>query len=145
MNELAYQGYSFYQEDTPTNTIFIVSRRCIEELQPKNCYIISIDDPGNVVNIDGAHIIREGFFDSEGDETSLYPGIDPEQAMRIANFVKEIPPEQDIFIHCGAGRSRSAGVAAAIVQYQGGNPDNIFNILTPSMRCYTKVLEALTN
>ena len=48
-------------------------------------------------------------------------------------------------VHCGAGQSRSAGVAAAILKWMTGSDAQIFDNrkYTPNMRCYRLVLEAL--
>ena len=148
MNQLNYHGYHFYQERTSTNSIFIMNQSCIEELSPnsKNCYIVSITSPGSIAEInDSPHLLRVSFFDSEEGENSVHPGISQEQAANIADFIKTVPVDKDIFIHCEAGKSRSAGVAAAIIQYQKKDPKDVFNQLTPSMRCYTNVLKALLN
>ena len=47
-------------------------------------------------------------------------------------------------MHCEAGQSRSAGVAAAIMKYLYNNDTDIFNnrYYKPNMLCYRKVLNA---
>ena len=54
-------------------------------------------------------------------------------------------PDCDILIHCDAGISRSAGVAAAILEAWGGNPRTLFDSpwYEPNLHCYRVTLKAL--
>ncbi len=73
-------------------------------------------------------------------------GMTRDSAKQIANFlIKSCIPYNKLIIHCGAGQSRSAGVAAAILKYYTGSDKQIFTNrkYTPNMLCYRRVLEAL--
>lgn len=70
------------------------------------------------------------------------------EANRIAFFVKGIAKDASInslIVHCEAGISRSAGVAAAIMKYMYGTDEAIFGMpgFRPNMLCYRLTLEAL--
>ena len=72
--------------------------------------------------------------------------ITDEQAGTIAEFVFEIRNEADkIVVHCEAGISRSAGVAAAVMKFLNGDDWGVFDSprFRPNMTCYRKVLNAL--
>ena len=49
-----------------------------------------------------------------------------QDAEKILNFVKGYPGPEDILVHCGAGVSRSAGVAAALSLILNGSDWEIF-------------------
>lgn len=85
-------------------------------------------------------ILRLQFNDSDKDD-----GITHNDAKAIAEFVKNESIYERIIVHCGAGHSRSAGVAAAILKYLYNDDRQIFNSKRygPNMRCYRYVLEAL--
>lgn len=112
-----------------------------------NCAMISIVSHGD----DGAQIfesetngikkiLRLEFNDTDGED-----GITDEDASEIAEFSKSAILMDRIIVHCGAGRSRSAGVAAAIMKFYHNDDTYIFNSprYNPNMRCYRKVLERL--
>ena len=86
------------------------------------------------------------FFEDSEDEK----GISQTDAERIAEFIKEFIKKnsghyEKIAVHCDAGVSRSAGVAAAIAYYLNGSDSQIFDSPrhVPNMRCYRYVLNAL--
>ena len=67
-------------------------------------------------------------------------------ALKIKNVVEETKEEvTEIWVHCDAGVSRSAGVAAAIGKYL--NDDDMFVFgsprYSPNITCYRKTLNAL--
>lgn len=73
-----------------------------------------------------------------------------EHARRIHDFVETLPKEVELLIvHCSAGISRSAGVAAALLMARTGSDRQIFDSgqYCPNMYVYYSVLEAygLTN
>ena len=73
-------------------------------------------------------------------------GITKEQAKQIATFVKKhYGNVEQIIVHCEAGISRSAGVAAAILKYFTNDDSQIFDSYKyrPNTLCYRNVLEAL--
>lgn len=72
--------------------------------------------------------------------------MDKEQANLIASFVKLIPDTTtDLVVHCEAGMSRSAGVAAAIMKWMTNDDSSIFDVpaYRPNMLCYRMTLESL--
>lgn len=111
--------------------------------------IISITDkaaPENELNnndFNGVQdIIRLKFDDVDKGESAITDA----DAVNIAQFVKKWNGKiHSIIVHCEAGVSRSAGVAAAIMKYIYNNDETIFNSYRycPNMLCYRKVLNAL--
>lgn len=124
----------------------------IFETNTRPCIVISIsnrgEEPPFIIQTTQNKIqqyITECFNDT--DETiAHFGGIDVYQAVEISNFVKTFWHEGiDIVVHCGAGQSRSAGVAAAILKYFTGDDSRIFDNkkYTPNMLCYRRVLGTL--
>jgi len=75
-------------------------------------------------------------------------GITDSDAKKICDFInkyKNIPIIDKIIVHCEAGQSRSAGVAAAIMKYLNNDDTPIFNNAKyhPNMLCYRTVLNKL--
>ena len=67
-----------------------------------------------------------------------------EDAQKIAAFVKRHEGKK-IIVHCDAGVSRSAGIAAAILKHYTGDDRKIFDSprYCPNMLCYRLTLNAL--
>ena len=65
-------------------------------------------------------------------------------AQLVAEFLR-MHPEKDVIVHCDAGMSRSAGVAAAILKWATGNDRSIFkdHWYHPNMLCYRLTLNSL--
>ena len=86
------------------------------------------------------HVYRAMFDDTDGEN-----GISRTQAKEIAEFVKQHSDIEQLIVHCGAGISRSAGVAAAIMVYVNKDDSPIFDNkrYSPNMRCYRYVLSEL--
>lgn len=85
-------------------------------------------------------------FDDVDKETTTEFPMDDSQAREIAGFVKSMKDEiKTLVVHCVAGYSRSAGVAAAILKYLYGTDEQVFGspMYRPNMCCYRKTLEAL--
>lgn len=135
--------------------ILVMSRREFEryayKTHRKSSIVISIssfDEPlvsEKVIQFPGNKILTvyRAVFD---DTDSVNNGITPVQAKEIAQFVKRYYTQVDkIIVHCGAGQSRSAGVAAAIMKWVTGDDMKIFGNpkYTPNMRCFRFVLESL--
>ena len=84
------------------------------------------------------------FFD---DVCSNEPNcMNESDAEKIAEFAKNIADKVDqIIVHCEAGVSRSAGVAAALMKYFNDDDMPIFENprYCPNMHCYSMVLNAL--
>lgn len=87
---------------------------------------------------------NEGLFLKFDDVESGPNAITKEQARTIAEFIKH-PGIDLIVVHCGAGVSRSAAVAGAIMQYLWHDDRAIFDngSYCPNMRCYRTVLDAI--
>lgn len=86
-------------------------------------------------------VLEEQFDDVDTKRNDLIP-MSAEDAARVVNFVNA-NKGKPIFVHCDAGQSRSAGVAAAISKFMSGEDDRFFRgIYTPNMNCYSKVLSA---
>lgn len=87
-------------------------------------------------------LFRLNFLDTDEKESS----ISQEEAIRLAKFIKKWYPKVKKFIvHCEAGVSRSAGVAAAILKYFENDDSPIFDnaYFKPNMYVYRSVLDAL--
>lgn len=84
-------------------------------------------------------------FNDEILELLIFHSITDEDARRIAKTVKKYQDKvKQIYVHCDAGISRSAGVAAAISKYLNNDDFKWFvSPYCPNMTCYTKVLSAL--
>ena len=115
--------------------------------------VISISSPHEgIVQISNSQnngvvlLYRATFDDTDrADNTSLVP-LDLMQAEIMAKFVKGAIDKVDkIIVHCEAGQSRSAGIAAAILKYYTNDDTSIFNNprYTPNMLCYRMMLTAL--
>lgn len=132
--------------------VMVKSQRDAEEYC-KDCinptYVISITTPGDPqANIHPEHsgtikaVLRLAFDDVEADEPRA---ITTDQAMQIKNFINnhwEEIAKSDLLVHCGAGISRSAGAAAAILLAKTGSDDQIMENgrYTPNRTVYREVL-----
>lgn len=87
-------------------------------------------------------VLRLKFDDVQINE----PGcISEADARRIAEFINRIKDRTDrLIVHCEAGVSRSAGVAAAVMKIMNGDDSPIFGSgkYRPNRACYEKVLNA---
>ena len=120
--------------DVPT---IIISIRSMGDMPPKKLFLHS--------NPQIKSFITLAFDDVTTYHENYYP-ITEQQARKIAKFVMRYKDSvEQIIVHCDAGISRSAGVAAAIAKYLNGNDDYFFvrSPYTPNMTCYHKVLFAL--
>lgn len=133
--------------------------RYCRQKNPEPTAIISISDPymgyadepfcSEENKIRG--ILNLRFADADGAGIDVYGRnveesdlMTDEDARKVARFVNE---NRDIYIlvHCDAGISRSAGVAAAILKHYTGDDTAIFKSgrFYPNMWCYRKTLNAL--
>lgn len=111
--------------------------------------IVSITDPDRPINLfernsgNGiVNVLRLQFEDVCGNSPNA---ITENDAQRIVEFVDKYVDNVDkVIVHCEAGQSRSAGVAAAILKYFTGDDTQIYDNpqYTPNSTCYTKVLQA---
>jgi len=109
-----------------------------KRINSKKIVLISIQDPDDPINLNTCHkkwkdFIHLQFFDVTEPTLSSGKTLNPiseEQAKELISFILDNKNEQ-FFIHCEAGVSRSAGVAMAlecILKFDGNK--NNFN-LTP--------------
>ena len=77
----------------------------------------------------------------ETEESELMSFEDAKKIVHLLESNKGI----DIIVHCDAGISRSAGIAAAILKYFTGSDAQIFRDTRycPNTRCFRKTLAAL--
>jgi len=144
--------------------IQVFSRKQAVEQSKVDCaedkVIISISTPGNEFpefyeqNYSILDILFLSFYDIE-DKNEILPAATDEQifndnmATQIADFVKFWDVKNNdvnIWVHCDAGVSRSAGVAAALQKYFNGDDSMYFSNdgkYVPNMLCYRKTLEKL--
>lgn len=105
-----------------------------------------IDNENNV-----SEILELSFCDADfpgekdvyGRLTTDFDLMTDEDADKVVEFM-ERHKDKFIIVHCDAGISRSAGVAAAILKYYNGDDSPIFDSrwYNPNRWCYRKVLEA---
>ncbi len=69
---------------------------------------------------------------------------EPEDAHAVVDLIDAHPTAQRVVVHCTAGKSRSAAVAAALMKSIEGDDSPIFNNprYKPNMRVYRMVLNA---
>jgi predicted protein tyrosine phosphatase len=124
--------------------------------------IISITDPKQDLPVFGDNpnriaVLGQYFYDIDftkqilkDDEPEIrriygFGLFTDEQASEIVAFVKSVQNSvRLLLVHCDAGVSRSAGVAAAILKATTGSDEYIFNnpMYLPNMWVYRKVLNA---
>lgn len=111
--------------------------------------IISITEPNvpDIVFADNEQIYRVLSMHFADSEENFATSIQPEQARRIVEFVLNVKDNvESILVHCEAGQSRSAGVAAALMLWLNGDDSPVWNDtfrFYPNQRCYDMVLEAI--
>lgn len=114
-----------------------------------------INKPSAIISINDIGLSRPLFYPNPNIFESLYLYFDDEDTgltaiteadgNKIADFVLKWKDKiETLFVHCGAGVSRSSGVAAAILKFMTDDDFQIFNnkIFHPNMRCYRTVLNA---
>lgn len=96
-------------------------------------------------------ILQLSFVDADDDQKDMYPEgwiYTNEQAQQVVDFVlKNKDKIECLWVHCDAGVSRSAGVAAAILKALTGDDSKIFDCkqFAPNMTVYRKTLNAFYN
>lgn len=114
--------------------------------------VISIHDPNKPPEVTAKSVqytphlcgvLTLSFWDELADEHGCMTW---EQADEVLQFLAIYAPfVRNIIVHCEAGISRSAGVAAAISKILTGNDDPFFdyfhNRYVPNMTCYKRILE----
>lgn len=109
--------------------------------------IISISDANQAANIfypndNIVDVLRLNFDDVD---TNSKNAMQPSTAKIIISFVNRYINDIDqIVVHCGAGISRSAGIAAALMFIINGDDRTIFENgrYHPNMLCYKLMLNA---
>lgn len=86
--------------------------------------------------------VEYGGVKIEIDEIPEEHLVQPNDARSIVELVLAHPDAKEIIVHCTAGRSRSAAVAAALHKVLNGDDSIIFNDkkYSPNMRVYRMVL-----
>ena len=70
-----------------------------------------------------------------------YAGMTAEDAQKVKDFVLKWKDEvRELWIHCDAGASRSAGIAAGILKAFGKDDSELFKTLLPNSLCYRRTL-----
>lgn len=82
------------------------------------------------------------FFEDEVDGPNVMTERD---AAAVADFIRRYADAPRIIVHCDAGRSRSAAVAAAVEEHFGGDPRTIFESYEPNAHCFAQTRRAFEN
>lgn len=84
------------------------------------------------------------FFDLDNTYPIKKGLMEYRDAKKIVDFVSRYK-DKIIIVHCDAGQSRSAGVAAALSKYYNNDDSEYFDNprFTPNMWCYKLMLNAL--
>ena len=109
--------------------------------------IVSISDANQAANTFYSNnnildVLRLNFDDVDTDSKNA---MQPSTAETIISFVNQYINNIDqIVVHCGAGISRSVGVAAALMLIINGDDKDIFENgrYCPNMLCYKLILNA---
>lgn len=141
--------------------IIVLSRMNAEKLSYKDYssdkVIISISTPGDEEaefdknNKTIKDILYLEFYDISYNSQEIFKGYAPmtdEDAVKIRDFVLKWKNKVNtIWVHCDAGISRSAGVAAGILEALGKDNSYIFDskMYFPNLLCYRKTLNAFIN
>ena len=116
--------------------------------------IISISTPGDEkTEFDSNNktikdILYLEFYDISYNSQEIFKGYEPmtdEDAVKIKDFVLKWKDKVDtLWVHCDAGISRSAGVAAGILEALGKDNSYIFDskMYFPNLLCYRKTLNS---
>ncbi len=138
--------------------ITVLSRMNAEKLSyndfSSDKIIISIRTPEdeqavfNAENNSIKDILYLSFYDVSNETQDIFKGYSAmmdEDALKIKEFVLKWKDKVDtIIVHCDAGVSRSAGVAAGILDGLNLDSSPIFDskLYYPNMLCYRKTLNA---
>ena len=86
------------------------------------------------------------FFDLDNTYPIKKGLMEFKDAKKIVGFVSNYK-DKIIIVHCDAGQSRSAGVAAALSKYYNNDDSEYFDNprFTPNMWCYRQIMNALVD
>ena len=96
-------------------------------------------------------ILRLSFADADRPGVDVYGRnasetdlMSREDAMKVRRLLESYPG-LDVIVHCDAGISRSAGVAAGILKAKTGDDSQVFDDpgFCPNRHCYRVTLQAL--
>lgn len=135
MNKQSAERYAMEQQCVRTIVISIASCGCSEAFIIPNKF-------NKIVDVKFVH------FNDTDSKAFTDGGINSLTAREIKEFVdKHIEADDfnEIIVHCEAGRSRSAGVAAALMVYLNNDDSAIFNsgMYNPNMLVYRTMLNVL--
>lgn len=135
----------------------IMSRKQFEEYgwtpHKQSSIVISISSCGElspfIVNNNSNKILARLnlFFNDTDDRNPVFGAMTSKEALEIIIFLDTYYNDSidKVIVHCGAGQSRSAGIAAALLKYYTGDDSQIFDNprYTPNMLCYRLLLQEL--
>lgn len=138
--------------------IIICSRSSIEhKVLPDNTAVISIADfgddfavlkspPSALLQLSFNDVDNDIFIDELGDDIAeKYHMFTDAQAEQVVDFYRQLPPETEYIVcQCEHGQSRSAGIAAALLQHRCSKGIDIFanDKYYPNKVVYRKVMTA---
>lgn len=120
----------------------------------KPTIVISISCPSDLVPryllYDINNMVDKIFlkFDDVECDFGSYVSMSDEDAKNILDFVFKHKDVENIVVHCDAGISRSAGVAAALSKIFNKDDMEYFSpetIYSPNMCCYNEILDCWVN
>lgn len=166
----AAQYFWYCHQCRAMKKILVYSRPAIEAIEPptESHVVISINCPGeppanirknhsqldrvNLFFWDIDQIPESGVVHDYGSDTAFSGIIDEDlcqlrDAQTIIDMIEAHPEVDQILVHCTAGRSRSAAVAAALHKILNGSDEPIFGnaYYRPNMRVYRMILEEWYN
>lgn len=124
------------EEHDKSSVIISIASKCMPSAMILPCKLNGIKD-----------ILFLNFNDTDCND-DVSGCISTKDALQIKEFVQKYIENDDldlIIVQCEAGRSRSAGVAAAILKFIWNDDTSIFNntMYNPNMLCYRTVLNEL--
>ena len=97
-------------------------------------------------SFNGIEMVR--FMEFNDCNTEREGGLTYDEAKQIVDFIETVVSRNDIqtfIVHCDAGESRSAGVAAAVSKYYFNDDSKWFSEKEPNSRVYNLILEELVD
>ena len=119
-----------------------------EDFSIPKCIVISINGYGDYIPdffSFGNPAILDCISLTFDDEERGNNAMTSDDAHEILDFVSDwVDEDVEILVHCGAGVSRSAGVAAALGLLLNGDDSLVFDDgrYSPNMHCYRTMLQA---